>query len=148
MNKDRIGSALLFLFGGTMAWGSIGLSIGNFWEPGAGLFPLLISLGLCAASALNWLKPRHDQKVEWGGFLTKMNMTPWKITLLSIIFVLSMETIGYLTIAVLYLLSLFLWVCRYSWSRSLLLTASIAPLSWLFFARVLSLQLPIGPWGF
>jgi hypothetical protein len=59
-----------------------------------------------------------------------------------------METIGYLTIAVLYLLSLFLWVCRYSWSRSLLLTASIAPLSWLFFARVLSLQLPIGPWGF
>lgn len=148
MNKDRIGSFFLFAFGLAMVVGSVGLSIGTIKEPGAGLFPLIIATSLCGVSLISWLKPAQDVKVEWKGSLKRVNTKPWKIIFISILFVLGMEPFGYLTMALLYLFCLFFWVCQYKPGKSLLLTGIIAPLSWLFFAKALSLLLPVGPFGF
>ena len=148
MNKDRIGSFFLFAFGLVIAVSSVGLSIGTIKEPGAGLFPLIIAISLCVVSLISWFKPVHNVQVEWKGSLKRVNTKPLKIIFISTLFVIGMEPVGYLTMALLYLFCLFSWVCQYKPGKSLLLTCIIAPLSWLFFVKALSLLLPVGPFGF
>jgi hypothetical protein len=148
MNKDRIGSFVLFIFGLSMAIGSVSLSIGTIQESGAGLFPLIIASCLCLVSLIRWIRPEHSEVVVWKDIIARVNVKPWKIIFLSGLFVLGMEPAGYMATAIFYLFGLFSWVCKYGLTRALLLALIIAPVSWIFFAKVLSLQLPMGPWGF
>jgi hypothetical protein len=147
MNKERLGSLILFFVGMYAFFSSVKLPIGTWREPGAGLFPLIISILLCFVSVLVFISEKKKGGIDWRGF-TKQSMKPWQIVLLTSGFIFTMGQLGFLVTSSLYLFGLFLWVCRFRFWFSFLFSMLLAPATWYFFGNILGLLLPIGPWGF
>ncbi len=72
---------------------------------------------------------------------------PVLIIVLTAVFILAFERIGYMVATSLYLLALFLWVCRYRLWTALGLSAGLTIVNWIFFEKILGLALPSGPWN-
>lgn len=147
MNKERIGS-LFFLFVGIYAFSlSLQLPVGTLKQPDAGLFPRVLSVLLCIVAALLFISGKGKEKIDWRGGSIGERMRPWQIVVLTIGFILAMGKIGYLAISFLYLFGLFLWVCHFRLWVAMILSGLLATATWYFFAKILVLHLPIGPWG-
>jgi putative tricarboxylic transport membrane protein len=147
MTKEQ-GGGLIFLAAGVYGLiFSIQLPLGRWNEPGPGVFPLALSILLCA-TGLGWtLQGRSKRQIEkrfnWQEFLEKL-ATPLKIGALTLAYILVLDRVGYLLTSLLYVFVLFWWVSRYK----LWIAAGLAILlgvgSWLFFQRLLAVQLPKG----
>jgi small neutral amino acid transporter SnatA (MarC family) len=147
MTKEQVGG-LVFLAAGI--YGLIHatqLPLGRWNEPGPGVFPLALSILLCA-TGLGWtLQRRSKREIEkrfnWQEFLEKL-ATPLKIGALTLAYILVLDRVGYFPTSLLYVFVLFWWVSRYK----LWIAAGMAVLvgvgSWLFFERLLAVQLPKG----
>ena len=148
MTKER-GGSLIFL--ATGAYGlvfSLNLPMGQWNEPGPGVFPLGISI-LLSLSGLYWFfqgRRREGEKAASGGgqeFFGKL-ATAAQIVGLTALFIAVLVPLGYLLTAILYLFILFAWISRYSLSLSVLLAVVFGTGSWLFFGKLLSSPLPQG----
>jgi putative tricarboxylic transport membrane protein len=144
MTKERFGSSMLLLIGIYSLISSLQLAIGDWRQPGPGLFPLILSILLCAVAILLLISEKGKTKLDW--HLKKM--TPWKIVLLTAAFIFFMGRLGYLTASFLYLFGLLFWVSRMKIWESIGLSLILSPGSWYFFGSFLGLQLPVGPWRF
>jgi cell division protein FtsW (lipid II flippase) len=147
MTKER-GGSLIFLGAGIYGFiFSVGLPLGRWNEPGPAVFPLTLSILLCA-SGLYWFthgKKKRDNKdvAVQEPFYCKF-FTPIKIVGLTAAFVLALEHLGFLLTATAYLFVLFFWVSRYRLWVSAALAIAFGAGSWLFFGRLLSTPLPGG----
>lgn len=151
MTKER-GGAVIFLAAGIYGLiFSVGLPMGNWNEPGAGVFPLGLSILLCLSGGL-WVirggqKGVQPEKSPAGRGLGRYATALW-IVGLTAAFILALEPLGYLIASILYLFALFAWVSRYRPGMALLLAVAFGAGSWLFFQKLLAMSLPAGLWPF
>lgn len=148
MTKER-GGSLIFLVAGTYGLVfSLNLPMGQWNEPGPGVFPLGISLLLCL-SGLYWFFQGRRKAGEtavsdgWRESSRKL-VTAAQIVGLTAVFIAVLVPLGYLLTATLYLFILFAWISRYGLGRSVLLAVVFGTGSWLFFGKLLSSPLPQG----
>lgn len=150
MDKEGVGS-LIFLFAGVYGLVfSIQLPMGKWNEPGPGVFPLCLSILLCI-SGFFWFihrkgKGEEKPRIDWHGIAKKL-VTPLKIVVVTSVFILSLERLGYLVTSTLYMFILFLWVSRYRLWFAMGLAVVFGVGSWCFFVKILVVQLPRGFWN-
>jgi putative tricarboxylic transport membrane protein len=145
MNKECAAS-LIFLFVGIYGLiFSIQLPLGNWREPGPAMFPLGLSILLCLSGVLWFIygKRKGEERIDWGGLVRKL-VTPLKIVGLTAVFILTLDRLGYLVTASLYMFFLFLWVSRYKLGTTVGLAIALGVGSWFFFEKLLAVQLPKG----
>jgi putative tricarboxylic transport membrane protein len=145
MNKECAAS-LIFLFVGIYGLiFSIQLPLGKWREPGPGMFPLGLSILLCLSGVLWFIygKRKGEGNLDWRGLIRKL-VTPLKIVGLTAVFILTLDRLGYLVTASLYMFFLFLWVSRYKFMITVGLAIALGVGSWFFFEKLLAVQLPKG----
>lgn len=148
MTKER-GGSLIFLAAGIYGLVfSIGIPMGQWNEPGPGVFPLALSILLCL-SGLYWFihgKSKEGGMGAGGGWrsASRKFVTAAQIVGLTAGFIALLVPLGYLLTAILYLFVLFVWVSHYSLRLSVLLALLFGLGSWLFFDKLLSTPLPPG----
>jgi putative tricarboxylic transport membrane protein len=143
MNKERLEGLFFFLVALYAFVSSLGLSIGSLRQPGAGMFPLILSVLLfIVALSIFFSREAKGTRVvlgQWG--------KPLLIIILTAGFIGFLERLGYLATASLYLFALFLTVSRFSFWKTAGLAGFLGSASWYFFEKILALHLPAGPWG-
>jgi hypothetical protein len=143
MSKERLEGLFFFLVALYAFTSSLGLSIGSLRQPGAGMFPLILSVLLFIVALLIFFSREAGGKRvvlgQWG--------KPLLIILLTAGFIGFMEQLGYLTAASIYLFALFLLVSRFPFWKTAGLAGFLGLASWYFFEKILALHLPAGPWG-
>ena len=147
MTKERGGSIVFLATGIYGVVFSIGLPLGKWNAPGPGVFPLGVSVLLCAFG-LAWFvqgraKDGEGSRGSLGRVLQKSG-TPLLIVCVTLAFILLLEPLGYLPASVLYTFGLFLLVSRYRLWIAAALAVTLGAGSWLFFTKVLSTPLPQG----
>jgi putative tricarboxylic transport membrane protein len=141
-------AGFIFLFIGLLFFAdSFRLSWGSWAEPGPAPFPLAVSLLLSIAGIIKILQ-RQDAG-EKGGRIVWSTMargfiTPLKILGATLIFILTLERLGYLVATLLFMFVLFLWVGRYRVWIALGIAVAVGVGSWYFFEVILKVQLPEG----
>ena len=143
MNKTRAGSLVLSVAGAYGLVLSLQLPLGNWREPGAGLFPLIVSALLAISGILIFLFARERVGINWRE-LVKQQWTPFQIVVLTAGFILALERLGYLVSSSLYLFALLFWVSRYRLWVALALAIGIGIGSWYVFGRLFATPLPGG----
>lgn len=149
MDKERVAGLLFLSIGIYGLVFSLTLPLGKWDEPGPGGFPLSISifLFLLGLSKLFHRKEKGEKKEEEIinlGKTVRSMITPLKILGITLAFILTMEWMGYLLAASVYLFILFFWVSRFRIWVAMGLTLVIGLGSWYFFGKILSVSLPAG----
>ncbi len=150
MTKDRAAGLMFLAAGAYGLFFSLQLPMGKWNEPGAGVFPLVLSI-LLLISGIAWIirgkrgggGDAEDKKVD-GYAIVKQLSTPLKIIVLTALFILVLNRVGYIVTATLYIFTLLIWVSRYRLVVSIALAVFIGVGSWLFFERILAVPLPQG----
>ena len=150
MTKER-GGALIFLAVGIYGVVfSSGLPLGQWNEPGPGVFPLIVSILLCASGVSWWVRGKAKaERRETPGcreFISKY-ANPLRIAALTAAFIAALQLLGYLLTSTIYLFVLFWWVSGYRLAKAALLAVIFGPASWFFFGKLLSTPLPAGVLG-
>jgi len=145
MAKERAAGLIFFLTGIYGLIFSLKLPLGNWREPGPAMFPLGLSILLCLSGVLWFIcgKRKGEATIDWGRSVRKL-VTPLKIVGLTVVFILTLDRLGYLVTASLYMFFLFLWVSRYKFMVTVGLALALGVGSWFFFEKVLAVQLPKG----
>jgi len=147
MTRERVGSLIFLFFGIYGLVFSLGIPFGSWKRPGPGVFPLSLSI-LLSISGILWFivgkrKGGGEKRTEWRKFI-KQFTTSFQIAVATAAFILLLNRVGYLLTSTLYLLVLFLWVCRYRLWAATGLAFCLGVGSWLFFGKLLDVQLPQG----
>jgi putative tricarboxylic transport membrane protein len=147
MTRERAGSLIFLAVGVYGLFFSLQLPVGKWNEPGPGVFPLVLSSLLSLSGVLWFIKGKakegQEGKIDWGRTLKNLK-TPLQIAGVTAAFIVALHPVGYLAASFLYLLVLFLWVSRYRPWTALGLAVLFGVGSWLFFERLLNVQLPPG----
>ncbi len=147
MTRERAASLIFLAVGVYGLFFSLQLPVGKWNEPGPGVFPLVLS-SLLLLSGILWFiqgkaKGGPEGKIDWGRILKNLK-TPLQIAALTAAFIVALQPVGYLASSFLYLLILFLWVSRYRPWTALGLAVFFGVGSWIFFEKILAVQLPAG----
>jgi putative tricarboxylic transport membrane protein len=145
MTKERFGSLFLLLVGGYALIHSVRLPLGNWSQPGPGVFPLLLSLLLSAIGVALLVSSTGGEKFNWKDSLSRQKKT-WVIMGLTAGFILGFDRLGFVLISGLYLFLLFFWICRFRMRIAAVLAVGITGAGWYLFVKILNLQLPLGLW--
>lgn len=134
--------------GGAIAVGAYNLGLGALNRPGPGLFPFVIGLGMALLSL----------SVAAGAFRTAKASTTatepahaWAVIAVVaalIFYTVALERIGFMLCTVLFLITLLTVLGRSSWLVAGTVSAGITVGSYLIFAKLLKINLPVGPFGF
>jgi len=152
MTKTRAGSLIFLAVGIYALIFSIPLPLGQWNEPGAGVLPLFLAIGLCV-SGISWFiagKPKEGEKagIDWRG-IARIVKIPFQIVVLTAGLVLVLTYIGFLLGTMLYLFLIFVWVSHFKIRAAIGLAIVLGIGSWLFFVKLLLIQLPVmGVWIF
>lgn len=143
MSKERLG-VLGFLLAGTIGLiQSVVLPWGSLARPGPGLFPLLLSVLLCMLGTLLLFSERGQEPLRWAAAVRRRARV-WQIILLTGIFIVTLERLGYPLASAIYLFSLFSWTCGFRAGQAAGLAALLTVASWYGFVGLLGVQLPPG----
>ena len=145
MTKERFGSLFLLLVGGYALIHSLRLPLGNWNQPGPGVFPLILSLLLSAIGVALLVSSKGGNPFNWKDSLSRQNKT-WAIMGLTAGFIVGFNRLGFVFTSGLYLLVLLYWVCRFRLPMAVGLAAGITGAGWYLFVKILNLQLPPGLW--
>ena len=145
MTKERFGSLFLLLVGGYALIHSARLPLGNWNQPGPGVFPLLLSLLLSAIGVALLVSSKGGNKFNWKDSLSRQKNT-WAIMGLTVGFILGFGRLGFVLTSGIYLFLLFAWICRFRMIIAAPLAAGITAAGWYLFVRILNLQFPPGLW--
>jgi putative tricarboxylic transport membrane protein len=143
MTKERVGSLIFLVFGIYGLALSLQLPMGSWGEPGAGPFPLIVSILLCLSGIKLFFSGQGTVDVDWKT-LCKEQRTPFQIVILTVAFIAALDRLGYLLTSTLYLFALLAWVSRYKVWISLAIAVSIGIGSWYVFGKLLDTALPEG----
>jgi putative tricarboxylic transport membrane protein len=152
MTKER-GGGLIFLLAGMYGLiFSSPLSLGKWSEPGPGVFPLSLSILLCV-SGISWLiagKPKGGEtpEIDWRS-MARLLKTPFLTVVITAAFVMVMTLTGFLAGSILFIILILFFVSHYRLRTAITFGTIIGIGGWLFFVKLLAIQLPIaGIWIF
>jgi hypothetical protein len=145
MTKERLGSLFLLLVGGYVLIQSARLPLGNWNQPGPGVFPLLSSLLLSAIGITLLASSRGGEKLNWRSSLSGQRRS-WAIIGLTAGYILAFTRLGFVLTSALYLFVLFYWICQFRPPMAAGLAGGITGAGWYLFVQILKLQLPPGLW--
>ncbi len=145
MTKERFASLFLLLVGGYALFYSLRLPLGNWNQPGPGVFPLVLSLLLSAIGIALLVSSKGGREIAWMDSLSRQKKI-WAIMGLTAGFILGFGRLGFVLTSGLYLFLLFFWVCRFRPQIAAVLAAAITAAGWYLFVKILNLQFPPGPW--
>ncbi len=146
MINERLASMAFLLIGAYGLIFSIQLPMGKWREPGPGVFPLALSILLCFFGVLWFARgkgKRREARVDRLGAIWKLS-TPLKIVGATAALVIAWDCLGYLLASSFYVFLLFFGVSRYKCVTAIGLAIAIGAGSWLFFGKLLAVQLPAG----
>lgn len=152
MTKERGGSIFFLVIGIYGLIFSTQLPMGRWNDPGPGVLPLFLSI-LLFVSGISWFivgRPKRGEETgfDWRG-IAKLVKTPFQIVVLTAAFIMAMTQVGFLLGTILYLFVVFVWVSHFSVRAALGLAIALGMASWLFFVKLLIIQLPtMGIWIF
>ena len=147
MTKGRVASLFFIGVGLYVLIQSIRLPVGSFSNPGAGFFPLLLSLLLTIVGVLLLATDRGGEPMHWGGVIHLWRSTPWQLVGLTAAYVLVFDWLGFLISSFSYLLLILYVCCRFRAGTAVGLAAALTLGSWGLFVKLLALQFPRGLWG-
>lgn len=147
MNNQRAGCIVLMAVGLYGLILSLNLPMGKWNEPGAGAFPLVVSVLLCASGVYVFLRNRTAEAIDWRD-LVRRQWAPIQIVVSTAGFIAVLVPLGYLLAASLYSLVLLYWVSRYRLWSAIGLALCLGVGSWLVFGKLFETPLPTGILGF
>ncbi len=147
MNKTRAGSLVLLVVGVYGLILSLQLPLGRLHEPGAGAFPLIVSVLLAISGVFIFATEKVKVEIRWRE-LIKEQWTPFQIVILTAGFIATMDRLGYLLSSTLYIFGLLFWVSRYRVWVAIGSAILIGAGSWYVFGRLFATPLPRGLLGF
>lgn len=145
MTKERFGSLFLLLIGIYALIHAARLPMGDWNQPGPGVFPFALSLLLSVIGIALLVSSAQGAKLNWKDTLSRQTKT-WTIIGLTAVFILGFERLGFVPTSGLYLFFLFSRICRFSLAGAAALAAGITGAGWYLFVKTLNLQLPPGFW--
>jgi putative tricarboxylic transport membrane protein len=145
MTKERGGGLIFLLVGMYGLIFSRTLPLGQWSAPGAGVFPLSVSILLCVSGIL-WLiagksKRGEETGIGWRSMLGLLK-TPSLTILITAVFLMAMTRIGYLAGSILFLFLILFFVSHYRLRTAIALGIGLGIGGWLFFVKLLAIQLP------
>jgi putative tricarboxylic transport membrane protein len=147
VNSQRAGSLVLLAVGLYGLILTVQLPMGKWNEPGAGAFPLLVSILLCCAGGFIFFRSKTVRPIDWRD-VVRRQWVPFQIAASTAGFILALERLGYLVTASLYAFALLFWVSGYRFWVAAGLALGLGAGSWLVFAKVFATPLPTGVLGF
>jgi putative tricarboxylic transport membrane protein len=147
MNKQRAGALVFLIVGlyGTVR--SLMLPMGKWGAPGAGAYPLIVSILLTLSGVVIFLRERTVERIDWREIL-KQQWAPLQIIVFTGGFIFSLERLGYTLTAILYTFALLFFVSRYRPWKAIWMAILIGVGSWFVFGKLFETQLPEGILGF
>ncbi len=143
MTKERAGS-IIFLTAGTYAlFLSLRLPMGSWSEPGAGAFPLIVSILLIMSGILVFFTGKGKVETSWRKIVEEQR-TPFQIVLITAAFIAALNYLGYLLTSMLYIFTLLFWVSRYKIWIAAVSAIAVGIVSWYFFGVLFETPLPKG----
>lgn len=145
MTKERFGSVLLLVVAVYALIHSSRLPMGEWNQPGPGVFPLVLSILLSIIGISLFFVSTEDAKLNWKDSLSRQKKA-WAIVGLTAGFILCFDWLGFVPTTGLYLFILFSRISRLPFVYATALAVGITGAGWYFFVRILTLQLPPGLW--
>jgi len=150
--RDLLSGLVWFSVGLLIILGSLSLEIGTLNNPRSGLFPLIAG-SLLSLFALVILIQAALAKTSEKQSLAKLFVgSNWRKAFCTVgallIYSITLNTIGFLTITLLLLVFLFRAIQPQKWKVAIGLSILASVISYLLFDRILQLQLPRGFLGF
>lgn len=144
--NDRLSSLFWMGLALFICWGSVRLSLGDFRQPGPGLFSFLAGavLGLLSL-ILFWhahKKGPEERKALWPNLHATGRMV-WMVVAL-IVYTLGMNYVGFLFSTLLFLGFLLRGIGRQKWPAVIAVTILVSLASYFIFQSWLDVQLPRG----
>ncbi|MHB8771413.1 MAG: tripartite tricarboxylate transporter TctB family protein [Syntrophales bacterium] len=141
MNVERFlgwGALLLAL---PVGWASWRYGVGSPNSPGAGFWPLVVTVVTVGLGLALILRPSPDAPAaaggsRWGKFAVSLGTLA--------LYVLALEPLGYLPATAAMLLVQFRWVEGRTWSSSAFIALSAAVITLILFRVLLKVTLPLG----
>jgi hypothetical protein len=147
VNSQRAGSLVLLAVGLYGLILAVQLPMGKWNEPGAGAFPLFVSILLCCAGGFIFFRSKTVSAIDWRDAFRRQ-WVPFQIAASTAGFILALERLGYLVTASLYAFALLFWVSGYRFWMAAGLALGLGVGSWLVFAKMFATPLPTGVLGF
>jgi hypothetical protein len=143
VNRKRAGGLVLLAAGVYGLILSLYLPMGKWNEPGAGAFPLIVSILLCLSGFFICVRA-GEQDIAVLSDILRRQWIPFQIVLFTAGFIIALEKLGYLATASLYTFALLFWVSRYRVWVAFGLAVLIGVGSWLVFGKLFATPLPQG----
>lgn len=143
MNKTRAGSLVLFVAGAYGFMLSLRLPLGTLNAPGAGAFPLVVSILLAVSGIFIFAREGKWVDIDWRALIREQR-TPFRIVLLTAGFILALDRLGYLLSSSLYMFALLSWVSRFRLWIAIALAIALGVGSWYIFGKLFATPLPEG----
>ncbi len=152
MGADRVSSFVWLLLGLVTMYGAVQLGIGTLHEPGSGFLALLaggfislVAVGIFLQSFLRWRGTPVNLKAIWAGANWHKSLT---VAVVTLAFILGLETLGFFLTSFFVLLALFKWVEKLSWSKAIIIPVLTLAITYMVFNIFLKANLPRGVLGF
>lgn len=147
MGKERFGSLFLIAVGVYATIHSSKLPLGEWNQPGPGVFPIVLSTLLSIIGCFLYSVSTKGAKLNWKDSFSQQKKA-WAIVGLTAGFVVCFDWLGFVPTSALYLFVLFFRISRLSFVYSTALSVGITVAGWFFFVKTLNLHLPPGIWRF
>jgi len=152
MNAERVGVFFWAAVGLITVYGSFRLGPGTLREPGPGFLAFLAGCFIFFLAVIDILLSILLRKRDWTKLSTLWAEVNWHrpliILLVTLGFILVLERLGFILSGFLVMFSIFRWVERMSWGKSILIPVVTLSLTYLVFGFLLKLNLPKGILGF
>jgi hypothetical protein len=149
MKSNRVASLIFFCAGlyGTIF--SFPLLTGSSSQSGAGTYPFGVSILLLISGIFWFVRVDKEEETPRVDFKTMMKdlTIPFRIVVVTLAFVLTVNKLGFLIASPIFLFILLSWVGRYKLWIAACTAVIIGIGSWLFFVKVLAIDLPKGIWN-
>jgi putative tricarboxylic transport membrane protein len=150
---DQMGGLIWFVLGICICIGSMQLGLTSFNVPGPGFLPFLCGatlgiFGLILLFSTTFLKPKGEEEAKSERSLVKRNwkkfLNPLLILVVLLVYILLLETLGFLLTTFICLLFLFKLSEPGKWLMPLALSFMVTALTYLIFSLWLQCQFPKG----
>jgi len=152
MNAERVASLFWFLLGVAAAYGGFDLGLENEGEPGSGFLTFIAGIFVAVMAAIIFFQSYRASAEESPRIADLWRGVNWKravaIVLLTLVFILSFETAGFLICSFVLLVIIMRGLEGLSWKISLVLPAITVLATYVLFTFILKTSLPAGVLGF